>query len=84
MKNSSYRSSHQRCSIIKGVLKNFAKIHRKTPVPESQFNKVADLSLFYRTPPVMTASLVKNITTKVLATIGNVPFYSVVTFENIS
>ena len=32
----------------------------------------------------MTASLVKNITTKELATKGNVPFYSVVTFENIS
>ena len=30
-----YRSSHQRCSMKKGVLKNFHKIHRKTPVPES-------------------------------------------------
>ena len=25
----------------KGVLKNFCKIHRKTPVPETLFNKVA-------------------------------------------
>ena len=24
-----------RCSVKKGVLRNFAKIHRKTPVPES-------------------------------------------------
>ena len=30
------RSSHQRCSVKKGVLKNFAKSHRKTPVPESK------------------------------------------------
>ena len=30
---------------IKGILKNFRKIHRKTPVPGSPFNKVAGLSL---------------------------------------
>ena len=34
------RSSHQSCSVKKGVLRNFAKIHRKTSVPESLFNKV--------------------------------------------
>ena len=27
----------------KSVLKNFGEFHRKTPVPESLFNKVADL-----------------------------------------
>ena len=26
-------SNHQRCSIKKGILRNFTKIHRKTPVP---------------------------------------------------
>ena len=31
------RSSHQRCSLKKGVLRNFTKITRKTPVPESLF-----------------------------------------------
>ena len=31
------RNSHRKCSIQKIVLKNFAKIHRKTPVPESIF-----------------------------------------------
>ena len=36
------RSSHQRCSIRKAVLRNFAKIHRKH-LPESFFNKVAGL-----------------------------------------
>ena len=29
------RSSHQRCSVRKGVLRNLPKIHRKTPVPDS-------------------------------------------------
>ena len=37
------RSSPRRCSVKKGVLKNFAKIHRKAPVPESLFYKVAGL-----------------------------------------
>ena len=31
-----FGNSHQSCSIIKGVLKNFAKF-RKTPVPETRF-----------------------------------------------
>ena len=30
------RSSHQRCSIRKGVFRNFAKIHKKTPVPKAR------------------------------------------------
>ena len=34
------RTSHRRCSIKKGVLKNFAKFRGK-PVAESLFNKVA-------------------------------------------
>ena len=37
------RSSHQRYSVRKGVLRNFAKIHRKTPVPDSFLNKVVGL-----------------------------------------
>ena len=36
-KESHVKSSHWRCSVRKGVLRNFAKIHRKTPVPESFF-----------------------------------------------
>ena len=32
-----HRSSHQRYFITKGVLRNFAKIHRKTHVPKSPF-----------------------------------------------
>ena len=35
------RSSHQRCSIKKAVLKNFCNIHRKIPVLESLFNRFA-------------------------------------------
>ena len=37
----SYRSSQRRCSVRKGVLRNFAQFIGKTPVPESFFNKVA-------------------------------------------
>ena len=37
------RSSHQRCSIKKAILKNFCSIHRKTPVSESLFDKVVGL-----------------------------------------
>ena len=32
-----YRSSHQSCSMKKGILTNFCEIHRKTPLPESLF-----------------------------------------------
>ena len=39
----SFRSSHRRCSVRKGVLRNFAKIHRKTAVPSLFFGKVATL-----------------------------------------
>ena len=37
------RSSHRRCSIKKSCSKKFRNIHRKTPVLESLFNKVAEL-----------------------------------------
>ena len=44
------RGSHRRCSVKKGVLKNFAnftrKFHRKTPALESLFNKVAGLEAY--------------------------------------
>ena len=42
------RSSHQRCSIKKGVLKNFAAF-TGTPVPLLFFNKVAGLTATGRT-----------------------------------
>ena len=35
-----FRSTHQRYSVRKGVLRNFIKIHRKTPVPESFLHNV--------------------------------------------
>ena len=38
-----FRSSHRRYSVKKGVLKNFRKTHRKTPVLASFLNKVAGL-----------------------------------------
>ena len=34
------RSSHQKCSVKKGVLKNFANVTGKNPVLESLFDKV--------------------------------------------
>ena len=37
------RSSRPEVFCKKFVLKNFTKIHRKTPVPESFFNKIAGL-----------------------------------------
>ena len=37
-----FRSSHRRCS-VKKVFLEISQIHRKTPVPESLFNKVAGL-----------------------------------------
>ena len=37
------RSNHRRCSIKKVVLKNFANIHKKTPLLQSLFNNVAGL-----------------------------------------
>ena len=36
-KESHVRSSHRRCFVREGVIRNFAKIQRKTPVPESLF-----------------------------------------------
>ena len=35
------RSSHWRCSVKKGVLKNLANFEGKKPVLESLFNKIA-------------------------------------------
>ena len=31
------QKQHRKCSVKKGALKKFLKIHRKTPVPESLF-----------------------------------------------
>ena len=49
-----HRSSHQRCSIIKGVLRNFAKFTRKYLCQNLFFNNVAGLStsgrLLLKTP----------------------------------
>ena len=42
-KNADNRSSHQRCSIKKGVLRNFAKFLRKRLCQSLFFNKVAGL-----------------------------------------
>ena len=38
-----FRSSHRGRSVGKCVLENSTKIHRKTPGPETVFNKVAGL-----------------------------------------
>ena len=38
-----YRSSHLEVFCKQGVLKNFFKIHWKSPLTESLFNKVEDL-----------------------------------------
>ena len=38
-----FRSSHQRCSVTKGVLRNFAKFTGKPLCKSLFFNKVADL-----------------------------------------
>ena len=37
------RSSHQRCSVKKDIVRKFCKIYRKTPVPETLFDKVSGL-----------------------------------------
>ena len=44
-----FRSSHQRCSIKEGVLKNFAKFARKLLCQSLFFNKVSDLRPFNNT-----------------------------------
>ena len=61
------RSSHQRCSIRKGVLKNFAKFNRKYLRQCFSFNKVAGLKtttllikwLWHRCFPVNFAKLLR-------------------------
>ena len=45
-----HRSNHQRCSVRKGVLRNFTKFIGKHLCQSLFFNKVAGLHLFYRTP----------------------------------
>ena len=40
----------QRCSVRKGILRNFAKLTGKHLCQSLFFNKVAGLNLFYRTP----------------------------------
>ena len=47
-----YRSSHQRCSVRKGVLRNFAKFTGKDLCQSHFFNKVAGL----RTPFLQNTS----------------------------
>ena len=49
---SCYRSSHQRCSMQKGVLRHFTKFRGKHLCQSFFFNKVAGLQehLFYRAP----------------------------------
>ena len=42
----------QRCSVRKGVLRNFAKFTGKHLCQSLFFNKVAGLTFSYRTPPV--------------------------------
>ena len=54
------RSSHRRCSIKKGVLRNFTKF--TTPVPESLLNKVATLlkkRLWHRRFPMNSAKFLR-------------------------
>ena len=50
----SIRSSHLRCSVRRGVPRNFAKFTGKYLCQSLFFNKVAGLRqhLFYRAPPV--------------------------------
>ena len=43
--SSAFRSSHPGLFYEKAALNNFDKMHRKTPVSESFFNKVASLTL---------------------------------------
>ena len=50
------RSSHQRCSIKKGVLRNFTKFTGKHLCQSLFFNKVAGLHLFHRTPLVAASA----------------------------
>ena len=62
-----FRSSHQRCSVIKGVLRNFAKFTGKHLCQRLFFNKVAGLraaallkkSLWHRCFPVNFAKFLR-------------------------
>ena len=67
MKSSEYRSSHQRCSVKKGVLRNFAKFIGKHLHQCLFFNKVTGLRpatllkkrLWYRCFPVDFATFLR-------------------------
>ena len=50
--SSVFRSSHQKCSVKKGVLRNFAKFTGKHLCQSLFFNEVAGDTFFYRTPVV--------------------------------
>ena len=43
-RKNTHRSSHQKCSVRKGVLRNFTKFIRKHMCQSLYFNKVAGLS----------------------------------------
>ena len=54
-----YRSSHQRCSMKKGVLRNFAKFTEKHLCQSLFFNKVAGLRFRYRCFPMNFAKFLR-------------------------
>ena len=66
-----FRSSCPEVFCKEGVLKNFAKIHRKTPVPETmaqvfscEFCEISKNTFFYRTPSGGCFYIIKNENTK--------------------
>ena len=54
-----FRSSQQRCSVKKGVLKNFVKLTGKHLYQSLFFNKVAGLKLWHRCFPVNFAKFLR-------------------------
>ena len=54
-----FRSSHHRCSVKKGVLRNFAKFAGKHLCQSLFFNKVAGLRLWHRCFPVNFAKFLR-------------------------
>ena len=65
LKGEKLRSSHQRCSIKKGVLRNFVKLTRKHLRQIPFFNKVAGLlGLWYRCFPVNFANFYEHLFTE--------------------
>ena len=60
--NKIYRSSHQRCSVKRRCSQKFRKFHRKTPAPETLFQRPATLfkkSLWRRFFPVNFAKFLR-------------------------